>query len=212
MKKIKKPEDLNVKIYKTLDELPIGRYVNFIKTNDFSWLVKDDKFELTENLINELLIIWESFKPEIKNVNLEIASNYYICYQLYFKYLKGEVHINTVHKQFGRYRESLNKNYDVFIYNSLSYSNVNDLYSDLLKQNGHEWSIENQINTFDFQKLGCKNQKEYDLFEECAQIEVVLGIQIDTNICPVKKYWAYQKIAKEKVKKQQNTNGKDIRI
>lgn len=175
-------------LYKNLELLPIYNYYKILKTGDISWLGEGATIEL-----------WNEIKLQIPNINLSIDKAYFKCFELYLRYLKNEIDIQLVHKQFGLYRDTVNHFFKEFEFEGTKYDNCNELYKYLSNNMPIDWDIYEQLIIFNIDNI-VTQVNDYDLYAECVQLEQILGLQIDVNTCPTLKYFAYQKSANEKIK------------
>lgn len=196
-----------LKIYKSLDKLPIYNYFKISETGDLKYLYITENYEEIEiNDLNELQITWENIFSQHKKINLDLQNKYFDCFSNLFEYLydlENKSLLQKCHNSFNKYLKQIDLEYSNLIYDNKTFINSNQLYQYVKNNLTDEDFLIKRLEIFDYHLLkGKKRNNSFNLYELITFIRQVLNFDVNEFETSVNKFFTYLEIANKKIESQ----------
>lgn len=199
-----------MKIYKSLDFLPIYNYYKISETGDLRYLYELEDYTCFEGLevTSELKDIWNKIFSEHKNINLTLQYRYYECLETYFDYLFDKDNLQLQQKCnecFTKYLKQLDYEYKTITIEDIVFAPPSSYYEIFKKSNYDNFYLD-RIETFDYHTIIGEKRKNNDnnIYEIIVFIKNVLDIDIDEHKTNCTKFFTLIDIAEKKIRDGKN--------
>ena len=192
-----------MKLYKSLNTIPIYNFYQIQQENDFRYLIKGDVDELPEmEPEKKHFEIYENMFSELKNLDDSLQIVYIKLIKLFSQYLSfGTEKLRTkINIKFNNYLKKIAENNTNFEWNGHIEENPIDLFR--IYQKEKKDFFNNMIYDFSFWTMKCDTLQKWNLDNETTDLESILKNSIDVLTCTASKFFAYR----EKANKINNAN------
>jgi len=190
-----------MKLYKSINTIPIFNFWKIQITSDYRFLIKDvDIDELPEvkidkNFYKAFEVIFEG----IKNIDFSLQNSYLksqFLLSIFFA-TKKETDRTKYNIHFSKYLLILELIGTEFEVNGIKNDNLIVLFKEY-KTKTKDYFLKQNFD-FDYRRIKYKEKEEWDLEEEAVNLELILKKDIDIFTCSASKYFIYKEKAKKTV-------------
>ena len=206
-----------MKIYKSLDFLPIWNFNKVQETNDLRYLyILKDYSDLPTSNNEDLASIFESLISELPKADLSLQYSYFKAVKARFDYIANIHNENTqsfiqrCENTFFDYMNELDSTKKIITYDGKKYDKAKDLHT-YLKTIIKDFKVLviSRVDIFDYRTLESKAEKKNSNFwSEVFNIQKITGFKVDVHKTSVNEFYNLRDFAEKEIKAQRKANKK----
>ena len=189
----------SMKTYASLDEFPIYNYMKLQHEDDLRYLYKLDSYAMLPKVsVRQKLTLARTYAKMMEDADLKESIVTRAKRDVVFAVNKIAVEVIETSKDIEKIDQALTLLRGLMIDTEPKTEWLNLSWRETPRQRQLCSIAEVKIRRYLELKKMMQDAGDYDLFEEVAAIETMLGVSINVHRCPVKQYFAYQKAAKKR--------------